>query len=84
MRCRLVSEREEERLRKQEEHRLQTQRILAEQQAQIKKRMEEMELAEAKVTDKDEMESVLIHGRAQIFEIEELKIILGKLRGMRL
>ena len=33
-------------MRKHEEHRLQTQRILAEQQAQIKKRMEEMELAE--------------------------------------
>ena len=38
--------REEERLRKHEEHRLQTQRILAEQQAAIKRRMDDMELAE--------------------------------------
>ena len=37
---------EEERLRKQEEHRLQTQRIMQEQQNAIKRRMKEMELAE--------------------------------------
>lgn len=37
---------EEERLRKQEEHRLQTQRILADQQAAIRRRMEDMEIAE--------------------------------------
>ena len=37
---------EEERLRKQEEHRLQTQMIMQEQQNAIKRRMKEMELAE--------------------------------------
>lgn len=37
---------EEERLRKQEEHRLQTQRILSEQQAAIRRRLEDMELME--------------------------------------
>ena len=44
---------------------------------ELYKRIED-QLAEAKVTDKDEMESVLIHGRAQIFEIEELKIRLAE------
>ena len=43
---------------------------------ELYKRIED-QLAEAKVTDKDEMESVLI-GRAQIFEIEELKIRLRR------
>lgn len=38
--------RDEERLRKAEEHRLQTQRIVAEQQAAIKRRLDDMELAE--------------------------------------
>ena len=41
---------EEERLRKQEEHRLQTQRILAAQTNAVKRRMKEMELAEQERT----------------------------------
>ena len=36
----------------------------------------EDQIKEAKASDKDEMESMLVHGRAQMFEIEELKIRL--------
>ena len=43
---------------------------------ELYKRIED-QLAEAKVTDKDEMESVLIHGRRADFEIEELKRLLS-------
>merc|ERR1719171_22648 len=63
--------REEERLRKQEEHRLQTQRILAEQQAAIKKRMEEMELAERERQEliarkQEEQRERMLEQRAQV------------------
>lgn len=63
--------REEERLRKQEEHRLQTQRILAEQQAAIKKRMEEMELAERERQEmiarkQEEQRARMLEQRAQV------------------
>jgi len=36
------------------------------------------QLIEAKKTDKDEMASALVHGREQIFEVEELKVRLAE------
>lgn len=38
----------------------------------------EKQLNEAKTSDKDEMSSTLVHGREQIFEIEELKVRLAE------
>lgn len=63
--------REEERLRKQEEHRLGTQRILAEQQAQIKRKMDEMEVAERERQEviarkREEEREHMLEQRAQV------------------